>query len=338
MLPGNVPKAREHEMTAPAVRPIIVVGMNRSGTKWLSNIIARHRDVIAVQSPRTNGIVETNMFGPLPDKFDLSSPDEYIGLVELWAATHFFRCTGVDKELFYGLRPRPTSGLQLFDVLMSAYAVRHHKAYWLQKTSPLNAEKVAAHFKQARIVVIRRELMDTVRSTLGLQAWSGKRNLFRAAWNCAYQRKLLNRLCRRYPAVEMDYDRLRADPAGEEARLLDELGLDRDTQSREDAFTPNTSFASRKHRQEIMSRRARLYARVLTWIVLLTPLPVLSTAIALRGWFRPRPVVVPLVSDTFGELGDRLADNFGGAERPRHVEGREAAPPIAHSRDSVSRP
>ena len=123
MLPGNVPKAREHEMTAPAVRPIIVVGMNRSGTKWLSNIIARHRDVIAVQSPRTNGIVETNMFGPLPDKFDLSSPDEYIGLVELWAATHFFRCTGVDKELFYGLRPRPTSGLQLFDVLMSAYAV-----------------------------------------------------------------------------------------------------------------------------------------------------------------------------------------------------------------------
>ncbi len=47
------------------ITPIFIVGTNRSGTKWLSNILANHPDVAAVQTERTLGIVETYMFDSL---------------------------------------------------------------------------------------------------------------------------------------------------------------------------------------------------------------------------------------------------------------------------------
>lgn len=314
------------------IRPIIVVGMNRSGTKWLSNIISRHPDVIAVQSRRNNGILETNMFGALPDKFDLSRPDEYIGLVELWAATHFFRLTGLDKELFYRLSPRPGNGLQLFEILMNEYARRAHKGHWLQKTTPKLADKVLEHFPQARVVVIRRGLMDTMRSTIAMQSWSGRRSFFRAAWDFVYQGKLLNRLCRQHPTVEMDFGTLRAEPAREEARLFHELGLARENLS-EDAFPPNVSFASNQQRRNIMSRRVSLFARLLVGAMWLIPLPILSAAIAGRARFRKRKIV-PLVADTFGELGDHLVDRTGGAVRPRRPHNSDS--PATVSRRTCS--
>lgn len=315
------------------IRPIILVGMNRSGTKWLSNIISRHPDVIAAQSRRTNGIIETDMFGPLPDKFDLARPDEYVGLVELWAATHFFRCTGIDKELFYRLSPRPGNGLQLFEILMNEYARRNHKAYWLQKTSPTRAQKVLEHFPQARIVVIRRDLMDNLRSTLAMHSWRGMRNLFRATWHCVYHRKLLNRLCRQYPVVEMDFDALRADPAREEARLFSELGLARQHELQENTFPPNVSFENDQQRREILSPRAAFIARLLVRGVSLIPLPVLTAAMAVRGVFR-RWRVVPLMADAFGELGDRLVDRSGEAVRPSQT--RSSHPPTTVTRRSDS--
>jgi hypothetical protein len=239
------------------VRPIILIGLNRSGTKWLSNLICRHEDVIAVQSRRTGGILETNMFGALPDKFDLAYPDEYIGLVELWSSTHFFKRTGVEKEFFYRLSPRPRSTLRMFELLMNEYARRHGKAYWLQKTTPLRAAEVLEHFPNARVVVIRRNLMDTLRSTIALMRRAGRRDLFRTIWHCVHQRKLLNRLCRRYAAVEMDYDRLRNDTVREEARLFAELGLPEGKLRPAPAFPRNTSFASDSQRREVLSPAGR---------------------------------------------------------------------------------
>lgn len=321
-------------MATQMIRPIILVGMNRSGTKWLSNLISRHPDVIAVQSVRTNGIVETNMFGGLPDKFDLSRPDEYIGLVELWAATQFFKLTGVDKELFYRLDPRPGDGLRLFEILMNEYARRNRKGHWLQKTTPLLAQKALEHFREARVVVIRRDLMETVRSTLAMQSWRGRGNLFRTTWHCVYQRKLLNRLCRRYSVVEMDFEKLRADPAREEARLFAELGLAREQLSEESSFPPNTTFASDQQRRSVLSRRAWFIARGLAWIFGAIPLPVITAAVAVRRLFRRR-AIVPLISDTFGELGDRLVDRSGGPVRPRHGRSSGSSQPIARRSDSL---
>jgi hypothetical protein len=293
------------------IRPIILIGMNRSGTKWVSNIICSHEDVIGVQGKRAGGILETSMFGAMHDKFDLAYPEEYIGLIELWARTDFFRRTGIEKETFYKLSPRPRSSLRLFELLMDEYARRNNKVHWLQKTSPNQARRVLEHFTNARIVVVRRNMLDTVRSTIGLQSRYGRRSIFRATYRYVYQDKLLNRLCRQYPVVRMNYDALREDHAREQARLFAELGLNPPASSQAEPFAPNTSFASTEQRRDIMSRRSQLLVRTVAWLIYLIPLPVISGALAFRAWAQDRRTE-PLVTDSFGELGDELLDRSRG--------------------------
>src|SRR5690606_13149279 len=164
---------RSPEVDTASIRPIILVGLARSGTKWVSNIIASHEDVVAVQSPTAGGILETDMFEGLRDKFDLGFPTDYIGLTELWSRTEFFRLAGRDPEKFYRLDPRPRSPFAVFDLLMSDFARRHRCTHWLQKTSPLNALDVLDYFRSAKVVVVRRDLLDNARSALALRARHG---------------------------------------------------------------------------------------------------------------------------------------------------------------------
>lgn len=292
------------------IRPIVVVGVNRSGTKWVSNIICSHEDVIGVQSRRAGGILETNMLGAMQDKFDLSFPADYVGLIEMWSQTEFFRRAGIDKQMFYELAPRPRNVLQVFELLMDELARRNGKKYWVQKTHPANAARVLGHFTNARVVVTRRKLLDTVRSTVGLQERLGVPNLFRATYRYVYQEKLIKRLCRSYPVVEIRYESLKANPAGEKARLFAELGLDAAGASPEDRFPKDTS-SSGAQRWQTLPPSAGMLVRCLAALMNLLPLPAVSAAMALNALIhghRPRP----LVDGTFGELEDALVDGSRG--------------------------
>lgn len=71
--------------------PIFVIGRNRSGTKWLSNIIASHHDVAAVQHEEHFGILEaTDVFLNMPILFgDLSIAENYMGFLDCFSQTDF---------------------------------------------------------------------------------------------------------------------------------------------------------------------------------------------------------------------------------------------------------
>lgn len=293
------------------IRPIIVIGMNRSGTKWLSNIICSHEAVIGVQSPRFGGIVETEMLGPMRDKFDLAFPDDYIGLVELWSRSEFFRIASFDRQMFYALDPRPRDALELFELGMNELARKNDCTFWLQKTSPVSAPAVLEYFTNARIVVTRRNLLDNLRSNVALQSRYRSPRLFQATCRYVYEDKLLDRICRRYPVVHMRYEDLKADTEREKARLFAELGLGRPRNPEPASFPRNTSFASDHQRSEILSARDRVLARLVAFCLGLLPLPVISAAIGVRRlWLGRRPR--PLFPDSFGELGDRLVDRSRG--------------------------
>ena len=124
-------------MTTSEVKPIIVIGMHRSGTKWLSNILCNHPEIIGLQRDRvreegaSGGAMESNVLGRIQGMFgDLSRPDDYIGLIEFWSQTDLFKLSAADKELFYQLKPRPRSYYEVFRVLMDDLATRHQKRFW----------------------------------------------------------------------------------------------------------------------------------------------------------------------------------------------------------------
>ena len=84
------------------MKKIFVLGKNRSGTKWLSNIILNNKEIAGIQSNYHRGILETNLFNVFNRKFgNLKRRDDYIAFVEVFTATDFFKLTGLSKELLY---------------------------------------------------------------------------------------------------------------------------------------------------------------------------------------------------------------------------------------------
>ncbi|MGH8195774.1 MAG: sulfotransferase [Woeseiaceae bacterium] len=291
------------------ITPIIVIGMNRTGTKWLSNTLCKHENVIGAQSERGRGILETNMFGAMQDKFDLSFPDEYVGFLEMWSMTELFRQTKVDKEMFYKLQPRPREMLQLFDLLMCEFARKNNKTFWLQKTSPLRAAEVLNYFDRARVVITRRNILDTLKSTWAMKARHGSRRILRTTYAFVRDRKSLDRLAKRYKIVEVHYEVFRAQTESEVTRLCLALGLDPEKMLSRTSFRRNTSFENERERENIMSNRERLLVKVAAACFKLIPLPLMTVAstIKTRLWGRKR---IPLMSGTFGELFDQLEDRL----------------------------
>ena len=290
-----------------AIKPIILVGMNRTGTKWVSNTLCTHHDVIGAQSERARGILETNMFGAMQDKFDLSSPDEYIGFLELWAKTELFQQTNVDKEIFYKLQPRPRSMLQMFDLLMCESARVHGKTYWLQKTSPSRAATALDYLDNALVVLVRRGMLDTLKSTWAMQMRHRRRKLLRTTYAYVRDRKIMDAIAKKRKVVQVHYEVLRSQTESEVNRLCRELGLDPDKISAQSPFRKNTSFQNEKQRQSIMSREEAYIARSAAALFNLIPLGIMqaSSAIKARLFGRKRIALMP---GTFGVLFDELVD------------------------------
>ena len=278
--------------------PLIVVGMNRSGTKWLSNILCNHPEVAGIQSPLHTGILETNFFGTVQRMFGDALPvDHYVGLVEMWAQSDFFKASGVEKELFYRLRPRPTGPLQMFLTLMDDVARRRGARYWLQKTSPLVAREILPRLPHARVVVTKRATLPLLESTVRLRRDLGERiSPLRAAAIFALEDKILRRIEAGAGVLVTSYERIESDAAGEISRLCAALELRYDAGLLRVPFDRNTSFQSARDRS-VFSPLERIMLRTTTAAARWIPLELLAR---LRDRLRKQDA--RLVEGTFREL------------------------------------
>jgi hypothetical protein len=285
----------------PTLTPIIVVGMNRSGTKWLSNILCNHPEVFGAQAKSHKGIIETNLFGKLQDLLgDIGPVEHYIAFVELWTRTDFFRATGVEKEFLYERRDRPRDMLEAFRLTMEEAARRRGARFWLQKTSPIEAIEVLHLFPDARVVTIQRGLVPTLES--GAKMWRDRGqpySVLRAAAVYAYEAKLLRRVERDFRAVHVTYEALSRNPEQEIRSLCDHIGLSCRPEMISTPFEANTSFTAGARSPQLKSQRVWV-ARATAALVDYTPLPLLRV---IRGRLRRRRAL--LVTRSFDEIATR---------------------------------
>jgi hypothetical protein len=148
--------------------PIIVIGKYRSGTKWLSNLIAGHPDVTCIAHDAHFGILEaSDVFQRLPMIFgNLTIPENFIGFMEYYASTDFFRLTGLEKKLFYENRPKDY--LEFFRRMMDVYSEKENRRYWVQKADTYALEKLLKQYDDGKFIMIIRDPKDNVRSALAL--------------------------------------------------------------------------------------------------------------------------------------------------------------------------
>jgi Sulfotransferase family len=258
-------------------KPIIVVGMNRSGTKWLSNIFLNHSEICGIQSENDRGIIETNLFGNMQAKFDLTILDDYLGFVQLWSHTNFFKRTNFEKEIFYKLNPRPTNYLEMFKLVMDNYAIKENKNYWLQKSSPKMCEELLEYFENAFFIYITRDIVDNLKSTFALR---NKKltyeinktvySFYRQIFVYVLKEKKMKKCMKMKRNVYITYDKLKNNHESEVRKICDAIGITFEPQMLIIPFKMNTSFNNNQEREQIFSKsdefKIRLFYKFLSLI------------------------------------------------------------------------
>lgn len=299
--------------------PIVVVGMNRSGTKWLTNVLCNHSCIAGVQSERHNGILETNMLQVMDRKFDFRSDQDFAAGIELWTRSDFFRNSGVDQRVLFR-EPRPKTTLDTFVRVMEQAADQSGKPFWIQKTSPEIAINILPRLPNARVIVIQREFMDTIKSALQLAHIDGQRpSVFDAVYTFVTQSKESQRLIRRPDVMNIRFDELRSAPEATAQSVCKFLGVAYEPEMLEPRFTKNTSFpADKLHPAVEFVQRREGRIRALRWLLNLLPLW------AIRAYSRTKLAIngssaMPFIVGSFSELEAEMFAQSSEADELRSV-------------------
>jgi hypothetical protein len=225
---------------------IFVIGTARSGTTWLGNLLGSHPFVAAVLAPEHHGIHESHLFDHT--RYILQGRMSCAEFVRQYAAEDYFRLTGITHaELCDGAPADDAVGF--FTRLMELYARSQSARWWLEKTPKhaIYVDEIVRRFPDARFVVIRRSMEDTLLSQLARFPKPGAGRVVQVAekaFRYASDMRAIKRLERlAVPRVlAVTYEDLVRDLEGESRRLQAFLGLP--YHPLESRFEPASSFGS----------------------------------------------------------------------------------------------
>ena len=284
--------------TAPS---ILVIGLNRSGTKWLSNLIAEHREVYAVQHADHFGILESNVFNDFARMFpNLESVESQIAFASMWKESDFVQITGVDLVDIL-MTHRLRNVFEAFKLLMSAATAQNNAKCWLQKCSPVQFAEVGKQFVESKKILIERNFNDVLVSAIENSKLSrGKSSELRLALNYCLQNQVLGNIRRSHDVFCVSYENLKADPRQTFANVMEFLGLD-PTMRQECQFIPNTSFSEEKSRPSL-KYSTWIFSKILRIAVVTMP-----AGLAFWLWKRFRRNAPSIVRGTFRVTHEKSA-------------------------------
>lgn len=247
--------------------PVFVLGLQRSGTTWIANLLAGSGVVAAVSAQEHRGVHESIFFSHFAAAF---GPFEHAraraAFRAAFAASDYFLLSGLPESVLDRAIAGSTDFAGVFQTVMEALAARDGCSHWLEKSPhhTLLAETLARRFPEARFVCITRTSPSLIASRLSAYGRQSPRGFRRAAdilrgalVNALYTRHLQRFADGCDRAVLLRYDRVLANPQGAKRTLRDFLGLDVAAEAMDSPFAPNTSHSSsRTRRLSVVDRAA----------------------------------------------------------------------------------
>ena len=274
---------------------IVVLGRERSGTKWLTNLIANHSDVACIQSHAHGGVLETNLWQKTDDMFgSFSVKENRQAFNAVFKQTTFFELTKFSDDFVDSCECEDS--VDLLVKLLDRYASENDCGAWVQKANSLLAEKISNRIPDVKIVIICRE---PVQNLVSKSHMSGKKKDFlstlKRLLGYVYAIKYERRFVRRNKALLVRFEDLKADKESTLRRVLEYLELDFQPEMLVDRFAKNTTF--RKKERPKVGLVKEMLIRISSIVFSLIPLPLLRL---IRGsWGSGKSQERRLVTGTF---------------------------------------
>ncbi|MEM1373309.1 MAG: sulfotransferase [Pseudomonadota bacterium] len=270
--------------------PIFVLGLQRSGTTWLANLLEAHPGIAAVASEDHNGVHESiffshfaRAFGPWEDSAARQA------FREAYKHSDYWLLTGLPETILSDIMAEASSYADVFRGTMDRIAFASGAKAWVEKSPhhSLMAEDIRRAIPDARFVMVLRDTEDMVLSRLSGFGRDPSRNLKRvadiaraAAVNVLFERRF-SQMARDPAFYLVRYDALRGDTDGALTGILGFLGLSAPQDPLVSRFAPNSSFSDRASRPSL-SALDRAVLRMSSAIARLVPLGPLSRIHASR--------------------------------------------------------
>jgi Sulfotransferase family len=294
-------------------RPVFVLGLQRSGTTWIANLLCEHPEVAGVQAAEHRGIHESIFFSHFARAYgDLTDDDAFGRFARHLTSSDYYLLAGLPEHWLE--QQRPTSYTEAFRLLMDEVANLKRASYWIEKSPhhTLLCDALAREFPDARFVCVVRSDVGLARSRLWAYGRTPQRypgrflTLARAAAANALYSRLLRRFARRCPrAILVTYEAMTEDLEREMRRVATFLDLAFDDRLLRSQYGANSSFGSDRARAQALSRIDRTVVGLLAAAAAITPLAWLGSLERGRGraseldwpawcWTRmPRPADLP---------------------------------------------
>jgi|GEM_PF-1546887 len=255
-------------------KPIFILGVHRSGTTWIANILCSHSKIAGIQAPRHNGIHESAFFCTVKDRFgDIRNDNNYIEFLETFSNSDYFILSNLDKNYFY--KNRPNSYDEFFKMMMDKYAEEQKTEFWLEKTPAhtMYFNELLTIFPTAKFIIVKRNIIDSIKSDIRLRYFNEdmqrKTKLSKIIFiiflafryylyysNISSQRKKEN-------CLFIEYENVKKNRVEATKKICDFIGIDFEQQLLEDEYQPNTKFTSEKERFKVLTNEEVTFIKIL---------------------------------------------------------------------------
>lgn len=269
----------------PEPRPIWVIGLNRSGTKWISNTLSNHDQVSAIRHEVHGGIVESPLLDIMPlVARDLAIAGDFERFIEVFSRSDYCQLSPLSADSIRALTPRPLDCLAVQGILGAQLAKEKGTATWLQKASPFNVAACLDHFPGARFVWIWRDIQDQLNASIKRSQQHGDdTSILRFVFVYVLGEKLRRSHESRENFISIRYEDLKADIEGVTRRVCAHVGLPYEERMIESRFAKNTAFTSDAERRKNLSAWDRTIISVSSTLFGLIPLSLLMRVHGLGG-------------------------------------------------------
>lgn len=316
------------------VRPVFVLGPDRSGTTLLCNLLCRHPQIAGPQHKAHWGIHFSHILSHTLYWGNFRNDNNFIRFMELYSSADFFRLVGGDRDYFY--RNRPHNFFEFFLTLMDQFAEREGVAYWTTKLEPAfyYHPKELAEFislleqrygDDCKFIAVKRDYAPLLRSYLHLPSTSRRRAallqkqtaiLLGTAEYIHYYR-YIEQIINTKNGLLLLFSDLQNNLEAAAHRVTDYLNLEYSPEMLRRKYKPNTSFLTKEERARSVSKLDLFIGRNL-FMPLFSIFPGLAiSVIRLRAWTRGKRcplywslLKVKYMRDSFGEKLKR-AGNIG---------------------------